>query len=272
MNQGENIIIEKVDYVHVLKDLSFVNFTADHTYGLQPFNVSFTGFTNIENVLSWQWNFGDGTTAQDIQNPVHNYQESGTYHVALQIIAEAGTASEYKVNYIHGLPVVPCPETVTDDDGNVYNTIRIGDQCWMAENLNVGTKIDKIYLDEYQTNNGVAERYCLYNNLQKCDKYGGLYQWDEAMQYSNESGAQDICPAVRHIPSDEEWKILEGYVDESYPIGDSEWDKIGFRGNYIEAELKIEGLEWVWEGYDSDGFAALPGRFGNTDIFGFTAF
>ncbi|MDK2899386.1 MAG: hypothetical protein PWQ10_573, partial [Patescibacteria group bacterium] len=42
-----------------------------------------------------------------------------------------------------------------------------------------------------------------------CTTYGALYQWDEAMQYTNTEGAQGICPTGSHIPSDNEIKILE---------------------------------------------------------------
>jgi len=105
----------------------------------------------------------------------------------------------------------PCPgtPTVTDIDGNVYNTVLIGDQCWMKENLNTGTRING---SSNQTNNGTIEKYC-YDNLESnCDTYGGLYQWNEMMGYSTTPGAQGICPTGWHIPSDAEWTVLTTYV------------------------------------------------------------
>ncbi len=51
-----------------------------------------------------------------------------------------------------------------------------------------------------------------------------LYQWEEMMQYTTQQGAQGICPPGWHLPTDEEWKVLEGAVDSQYGIGDPEWD------------------------------------------------
>ena len=142
-------------------------------------------------------------------------------------------------------------------EGQTYSTVIIGSQCWMAENLNVGTMIDS--LDD-QTDNGTIEKYCYRNETDSCDIYGGLYQWDEVMQYVSTEGAQGICPAGWHIPTDDEWKILEGYVDSQYGIGDPEWDNTGWRG--FDAGEKLKSTNgWYSSGNGSDayGFAALPG-------------
>ena len=75
----------------------------------------------------------------------------------------------------------PCNgETSILYGGQTYSIVSIGTQCWMAENLNVGTRIDD---PANQTNNSTLEKYC-YDNLESnCDVYGGLYQWNEMMQY-----------------------------------------------------------------------------------------
>jgi len=57
------------------------------------------------------------------------------------------------------------------------------------------------------SNNSVIEKYCYNNEEDSCTKYGGLYQWDEMMQYTTEQGVRGICPAGWHLPTDEEWKI-----------------------------------------------------------------
>jgi len=149
-------------------------------------------------------------------------------------------------------------------DGQKYQTLQIGTQCWMAENLNVGIRIDGI---ENQSNNGVIEKYCYDNTDANCDIYGGLYQWDEMMQYVTEEGVQGICPAGWHIPTDNEWKILEGTVDSQYPVGDPEWDDNEFRGLDAGGNLKETGITH-WNSpntgaTNSSGFTALPG--GNRD-------
>ena len=52
-----------------------------------------------------------------------------------------------------------------------------------------------------QTNNSIIEKYCYNDSVANCETYGGLYQWDEAMQYSTPPGAQGICPPGWHIPT-----------------------------------------------------------------------
>ena len=98
------------------------------------------------------------------------------------------------------------------EDGTVYRTLQLGDQTWLADNLNRGDMIDGA---EDQKDNGIIEKYCYDNNPVLCDKYGGLYQWDEAMQYSTQESLQGICPEGWHIPSDSEWKILELFLGMS---------------------------------------------------------
>ena len=98
-----------------------------------------------------------------------------------------------------------CPPIVQDGEGNTYNTIIIGKQCWMAENLNIGDKID-VTVD--QTDNGTIEKYCYDNHESNCDIYGALYQWGELMNYITEEGAQGICPDRWHIPTDGELLVL----------------------------------------------------------------
>ena len=98
------------------------------------------------------------------------------------------------------------------EDGTVYRTLQLGDQTWLADNLNRGYMIDGA---EDQKDNGIIEKYCYDNEPAMCDKYGGLYQWDEAMQYSTRESSQGICPEGWHIPSDSEWKILELFLGMS---------------------------------------------------------
>jgi len=93
--------------------------------------------------------------------------------------------------------------------GQDYDTVKIGEQCWFAENLNVGTKIKG---QKSQSDNGVVEKYCYDDESVNCATYGGLYQWDEAMQYSRKKGNQGICPNGWHIPKDGEWYTLESYL------------------------------------------------------------
>ena len=155
---------------------------------------------------------------------------------------------------------MPCPDVQTVTyQGKTYNTVLIGDQCWLKENLNVGIRING---SNNQMDNGVVEKYC-YNDIEEnCNIYGGLYQWDEMMQYTILEGAQGICPAGWHIPTDHEWKILEGTVDSQYPISNPKWDSIGWRG-YDAGESLKSANGWYSDGNGTDlyGFIGLPGGY-----------
>jgi uncharacterized protein (TIGR02145 family) len=97
-------------------------------------------------------------------------------------------------------------------DGKVYLTLQLGDQVWMVDNINRGEMIPGT---QKQTDNGKIEKYCYDDNPVLCEKYGGLYQWAEAMQYSTTESSGGICPPGWHIPSDNEWKILELFLGMS---------------------------------------------------------
>ncbi len=102
--------------------------------------------------------------------------------------------------------VFTCGDIVTYEGQN-YNTIVMGTQCWFLDNLNVG-----IMVTQNQTNNGVIEKYCYDNNPENCEIYGGLYDWGEVMQYSTQPGIQAICPTGWHIPTDEEFTTFTDYI------------------------------------------------------------
>ena len=144
-------------------------------------------------------------------------------------------------------------------DEQTYNTVKIDEQCWMAENLNIGEIIGG---SENMTDNGVIEKYCYDDNPTYCETYGGLYQWNEMMQYVTDTAVQGICPEGWHLPTDFEWKILEGRVDSQYPVGDPIWNQVGFRGFNVGLNLKsING--WLGGGNGSGfyGFGGRPGGY-----------
>lgn len=115
----------------------------------------------------------------------------------------------------------PCPNApvVTDADGNIYPTVRIGEQCWMAKNLNVGRRVSSTVSNMEHSNlsdNNIVEKYCYENKPENCNIYGGLYDWNEAMGYTQAENAQGICPDGWHIPGNNDWATLNnlfGYGD-----------------------------------------------------------
>ncbi len=102
-----------------------------------------------------------------------------------------------------------CPATLFYA-GRMYNTILIGDQCWLRENLDVGIMVDGAY---DLTNNSLLEKYCYANDELNCETYGGLFQWDEAMQFTTVEKSQGICPEYWHIPTYNELQTLRELVD-----------------------------------------------------------
>lgn len=155
---------------------------------------------------------------------------------------------------------IPCLGTPTVEyEGQVYNTIQIFSQCWLKENLNVGEMIQG---ELEQSDNGTIEKYCINNQSDSCTKYGGLYQWNEMMQYTTQQGTQGICPPGWHLPTDEELKVLEGVVDSQYGIGDIAWDDNEYRGFNAGTNLKTtSGWHVNGNGTDLFGFSGKPGGY-----------
>ena len=153
---------------------------------------------------------------------------------------------------------IPCPGIPTVDyEGQTYNTVQIFNQCWLKENLNAGIMI---LGGEDMTDNGIIEKYCFENEPDSCLKYGGLYQWEEMMQYTMQAGPQGICPPGWHVPSDEEYKQLWGAADSQYGYPDPEWNDIGYMGYDADTNLKSQtGWNLNLNGTDKHGFKALPG-------------
>lgn len=127
----------------------------------------------------------------------------------------------YDVVSVTNIPVtgVLCPNTMTDlRNGKSYSVVLIGDQCWMAENLNVGEMVPGgTNMDNIQ---GSIQKYCYNNSEANCAEYGAMYPWDEVMQtedpsVDNPSGVQGICPDGWHLPSFSEISQLTNEIGGS---------------------------------------------------------
>jgi uncharacterized protein (TIGR02145 family) len=104
-----------------------------------------------------------------------------------------------------------CPTVLYE--GKIYHTVQIGSQCWLKENLDAGTMVNSNTQADSMRNNGILEKYCFDNDTANCTAYGGLYQWNEAMQYSTTPGTQGICPPDWHIPTLAEFQTLRVTVN-----------------------------------------------------------
>jgi len=156
--------------------------------------------------------------------------------------------------------------TLLDIDGNVYHTVKIGDQWWMAENLKVthyrnSTPISKVTDNNLWIGQGWTETgaYCAYNNNENnADTYGYLYNWYAVNDIS------DIAPLGWHVPTDEDWKELEKYLG----LSQAEADDTSWRGIYEGGKLKETGTTH-WDSPNTGatnetGFSAFPGGYRNS--------
>jgi uncharacterized protein (TIGR02145 family) len=138
--------------------------------------------------------------------------------------------------------------TVTDIDGNVYNTITIGIQTWMKENLKTTryrNGVDIPYLTDNTSWSGqTSGAYCWYDNDSSAYKatYGALYNYYTVVDTSN------LCPTGWHTPTDVEWSVLTTYLGGESIAG---------------GQMKATTL-WISPNTganNSSGFTALPGGF-----------
>jgi uncharacterized protein (TIGR02145 family) len=130
--------------------------------------------------------------------------------------------------------------TWVEHAGHNYHTILIGSQCWMKENLNVGNRIDA---GTPMIDDSFTVKFCYMDDESYCGIYGGLYTWGEMMNWSNVEGAKGICPPGFHIPSDEDWRILESFTDSHFGPANS-WIPSGSRGNDAGVKLK-SNTNWL---------------------------
>jgi uncharacterized protein (TIGR02145 family) len=139
--------------------------------------------------------------------------------------------------------------SMTDQQGNVYKTIVIGTQEWMAENLKTsiyqnGDPIENV-TDDNQWANSITGAWCHYNNDSQFDcPYGKLYNWYTVADPRN------VCPVGWSVPTDEEWTTLTEYFGTQDVAG---------------GKMKSTGLQyWISPNYlatNESGFSGLPGGF-----------
>ncbi|MDP4222950.1 MAG: FISUMP domain-containing protein [Bacteroidota bacterium] len=155
-------------------------------------------------------------------------------------------------------------QVITDVEGNVYRTVTIGSQVWMAENLktrlfNDSTRINLVTSATTWTST-TNPAYCWYNNdTLNRSVYGAIYNW-----FAVRSGK--LCPTGWHVPGHDEFKILE----MSLGMTKEEADSLGWRGTDQGTKLKSRtGWDNNGNGTNRSGFSALPGgyRYGANGAF-----
>ena len=165
-----------------------------------------------------------------------------------------------------------CGDVLVDSrDGESYDTVMIGEQCWMAENLGYLPEVEPTQGDYSETDPYYyvigyegddpeeAKENTFYSS--RWDEYingyevaGVLYNWPAAMNESVESGAQGVCPDGWYLPTNEDWKILEGFTDSTYDYPDPVWENQAERGDDVGDNLTSTLHD---EGNDTVGFNGL---------------
>jgi uncharacterized protein (TIGR02145 family) len=190
-----------------------------------------------------------------------------TYYVRAYATNSAGTGYGNEISFTTSdstiVMGIPCPgtPTVKDIDGNTYNTVQIGTQCWTKENLRVTKYRDGsvIPLDESggTAGNGTGQtwssrttgaRTVYGHSAANLATYGYLYNWYAV------ADTKGLCPTGWHVPSDDEWTILVTYLGGESIAG---------------GKMKSTGTTY-WNSPNTGatneiGFSALPGGYRNND-------
>ena len=256
-----------------------------HAYYLELENLDSVDFSDAFVGVLWgnTINYMSADLYQNIVNQIknNNLQTTIYYDVHLEksyILKVDGESrlyipleSENDFNGLYGYKNEPCPETMKDYDGNTYNTVQIGKQCWMKENLRT---------THYADGSAVTYRYTPDDKESNVPKYGFLYTWPAVMHGANSgnyvpSHIQGICPNGWHVPSDAEWDVLKIFVgNQSENVCEDDYE------NYAKSFATTYG----WKSSDEScaignipnknnttGFSVLPAGYNSSDSFGYFA-
>ncbi|MDD4033074.1 MAG: FISUMP domain-containing protein [Bacteroidales bacterium] len=250
------------------------------------FSVTVTGVSSVtargvcwstsENPTTSDSKTTDGMGLGTYTSNITGLSPNTTYYVRAYATNTNGIAYGQQRSFITQNEQGPVFGNFTDfRDGNQYETVTIGSQVWMAENLaylpNVvgpatesdtdpyyyvygydGTDVEKAKANEY-TPSGAREYTRGGAPIKVYETYGVLYNWPAALT---------ACPEGWHLPSDAEWKQLEMYLGMSQ----EEADDTSARSTYVGVKLKEAGINhWYGASYNteanSSGFTALPGGY-----------
>jgi len=249
------------------------NITSDGGAPITSRGIVWSTFPNPTVSLSTKTNNGTGLGV--FSSTLSGLISNTTYYARAYATNNVGTGYGNEINFTtsSGLTMnIPCPGTpiVKDIDGNSYNTVQIGTQCWTKENLKVTKYNDNsaIPLEATGSMNGISSTwqklttgaYSIYANEISTGSnttiYGLLYNWYAAKGIATigSNSNKNICPMGWHIPTDGEWTILTNFLG----------------GDVAGGKMKQTGTT-LWNapnnGADNaSGFTALPA--GYRDISG----
>lgn len=214
-------------------------------------NSTVTFFANATPTDSGNYNYtwagdctGSGATCKT------SFASTGNY-TATVTVTDPGTsqhASNSATVTVTTRPWLCGDDFVDTRDNKTYKTVQIGTQCWMAENLNVGTYMaanpNRPHGAPSQGSNCYRiNKFCYNNNTLNCDTYGGLYQWDQTT-CNGILGTEGICPSGWRVPSSVDWDALtqlNGLLAGEYIVtGDGV--TFGFLGSFNDLGVS----SWFW--------------------------
>ncbi len=195
----------------------------------------------------------------ELPSSVSSSSESKKEQSSSSYKKEQSSSSYYKENWDYLNPEIDYGEIEDARDGQIYKTVKIDDQTWMAENLN------------YDADNS----FCYNDSMKYCNKYGRLYPWGVAMDSAGKFSSsgkgcgagkfctpifpvRGVCPKGWHLPSRVEWehlfKAYTGFPEE-------------ITGSILLSTLRAK-KGWELNGEDTYGFSALPAGWGEANFWG----
>ena len=229
---------------------------ADFTANFKTINtgekVTFTDKSK-NNPETWNWIFNGGTPIiSEEQNPEVTYSNPGIYSVSLTVTNYLGNSSLVKSEYIKVVEFECGNDIIDTRDDRVYQTVSIGNRCWLKQSLNTGLINQS---SNFPTNNNIIEKLCFNNDEANCQIYGALYTWNEMLKYNN-TAITGICPTGFIIPSKQIFEELITFAGD---------------GSIAGGKLKQTGTT-LWNSpntgaTDAYGFTALPSGYLEGNVF-----
>ncbi len=213
--------------------------------------------TSVVSGANYEWSYnGNVLSETSVYVPLRKDFNGVAGNFEIKCIIRRGVCSDKKLLRVNVTSTTVVPSTAVtmancgtvsfrdNRDGQEYCTVKIGTQCWMGRNLNIGD-FRSISQNNLHSQVGI-QKHCLDDIPSNCDKYGGLYRWYETVYGERTDGekmvgsnAQGICPDGWHFPWKTEYETLISYAG-------------GMSG------LKVSSKNWCsGEGCNTTGFNAL---------------
>ncbi|HBB90395.1 MAG: hypothetical protein A2X22_03900 [Bacteroidetes bacterium GWF2_49_14] len=223
-------------------------FTFDAAGSIDPDGESF--------LLKSRWDFNDDgvwdTEYSSDRSTNWIYNESGNYTIRLEVVDPDGQLDQF-TDSLQILGRLPDSVLIDTRDGQLYPIVKINGLWIMAENLRYGTQIPT---STKQTNNNIVEYYLFNNDSAFFKSYGGLYKWEESMNWRTGTQNQGICPPGWRIPELNDWyrvdiKVPHAFLSEYYGPSSLSGLNLTFSGSYLDGPVNLPGF--IGSHFSGDG-------------------